>query len=446
MSRTTPTATRLDSLRYTLGHVVPYFLQGIFTRNRFWFSFWSKVHRDPLAVKFCKRLRRKYRSSYIYLRMLRGKSLLVLDTDGIRRILDNSPVVYADASLKRRGMSHFQPHAVTISCGDEWRDRRRFNDAVLAPQAECVHAYAPVFLEIVRDEAPSFLNAANRRYRWEHFEKLFERIAIQVIFGKGVRDNAAAVALKKMMRESNRIVALRKSCHFDDFYRRLREFLAYPIPNSLVSLCRRVASTESTQVENQIPHWLFAMKDTLAENTVRTLALILSHPEAEAKVRAECRDINVTSPQAVDDLKHLEGCIQEAMRLWPTTQILGRETLIEDALGHQIVPAGTQIIILNGFNHRDDETHESADSFRPDRWQGNTVDYHFNHLSNGTQVCAGKKLALFIAKAVLVNVLREHHLSLLAPKLNPQRPLPHTYNYYKIDIQCMAPAKNTESR
>lgn len=441
-----PTATRLDSLRYTFGHVVPYFMQGIFTRNKFWFSFWNKVHRDPLSVKFCKRLRLKYRSSYIYVRMLRGKSLLVLDRDGIQRILDNSPVVYADAPLKRRGMSHFQPSAVTISRGDEWRDRRRFNDAVLAPQGVCVHAYAPLFLEVVRDEVQDFLESANGHYRWEHFETLFERIAIQVIFGKGVRDNAAAVALKRMMRQSNRIIALRKSRHFDDFYRRIREFLAYAGPNSLVSLCREVSSTESTRVENQIPHWLFAMKDTLAENTVRALALILSHPEAEAKIRAACRDIVPTSPQAVDELAYLEGCIQEAMRLWPTTQLLGRETLVADALGQEIVPKGTQVIILNGFNHRDDETHESADSFRPERWQEHSVDYHFNHFSNGTQVCAGKTLALFIAKAVLVNLLRESHLKLLSPAtLHPQLPLPHTYNYYNIAIQKMAPVHGAET-
>jgi cytochrome P450 len=120
--------------------------------------------------------------------------------------------------------------------------------------------------------------------------------------------------------------------------------------------------------------------------------------------------------------------------------------LVADALGQEIVPKGTQVIILNGFNHRDDETHESADSFRPERWQEHSVDYHFNHFSNGTQVCAGKTLALFIAKAVLVNLLRESHLKLLSPAtLHPQLPLPHTYNYYNIAIQKMAPVHGAET-
>jgi hypothetical protein len=32
-------------------------------------------------------------------------------------------------------------------------------------------------------------------------------------------------------------------------------------------------------------------------------------------------------------------------------------------------------------------------------------DYRFNHLSNGTQVCADKSFALFIAKAVIATLL-----------------------------------------
>ena len=96
------------------------------------------------------------------------------------------------------------------------------------------------------------------------------------------------------------------------------------------------------------------------------------------------------------------------------------------------------------FNRPPDEiTLNSTVRLKRDQYDGvfiGSVDYHFNHLSNGTQVCAGKKLALFIAKAVLVNLLLESHLKLLAPAtLQPQLPLPHTYNYYDIEIERTAP-------
>jgi len=39
------------------------------------------------------------------------------------------------------GCPHFQPDAVTISRGDEWRERRRFNESVLAT-GHGLHQYA----------------------------------------------------------------------------------------------------------------------------------------------------------------------------------------------------------------------------------------------------------------------------------------------------------------
>ena len=40
-------------------------------------------------------------------------------------------------------------------------------------------------------------------------------------------------------------------------------------------------------------------------------------------------------------------------------------------------------------------------------WLDGEVNYHFNHFSNGSQVCAAKGLALFIGKAVLATLLAE---------------------------------------
>jgi hypothetical protein len=55
-------------------------------------------------VNFHRRIRQKYKSDYFYIYLLRTKSLVVLDPDGIRHVLDHSPLPYAaDPDLKRRG-------------------------------------------------------------------------------------------------------------------------------------------------------------------------------------------------------------------------------------------------------------------------------------------------------------------------------------------------------
>jgi cytochrome P450 len=360
---------------------------------------------------------------------------VVLDLDGIRRVLDQSPYIYADAKLKREGMSHFQPDSVTISRGEAWEERRRFNETALETGHH--HQYAGQFLEVIRDETADQLRQAGGELVWENFAGLFEKITMQVIFGAGVNDTSMTKALRQMMKESNRAFALKKSGYFDDFYRAMGRYRQEARDRSLASLCNSIPFTETTKVDNQITHWMFAMGETLAINTVRALALIVAHPAAEERVRGEMRKTDLTSPQGIHQLQYLEGCVQEAMRLWPTTPLLVRETVKEDVLNGSTIPPATQVIIINSFNHRDKETHPFADTFSPEVWQQDGVNYYFNHLSNGPQGCAGKGLALFIAKAVIATVFTGQRYILLRPALDPSRPLPHQYNHFRIRLKRM---------
>jgi hypothetical protein len=97
---TIPTVSVADSVAFNFCHIVPYYLRGIFTKNEFWISFWNKVHRDPLAVNFFRRLRQKYKSDYLYI--YRGRSRR-LQSDGIRHVLDHSPMPRCADPTQRRG-------------------------------------------------------------------------------------------------------------------------------------------------------------------------------------------------------------------------------------------------------------------------------------------------------------------------------------------------------
>ena len=439
MARTIPSVSIAESVAFNISQIVPFYLRGIFTKNKFWISFLNKVQSDPLGVNFVRRLRRKYKSAYFYIYLLKTKALVVLDVDSIRHVLDHSPIPYAaDPDLKRRGMSHFQPNALTISRGAEWEDRRRFNEAVLASDRR-VHPSADQFLGAI-DQATSLLTAnAGRFLVWDHFDHLFKRVTLEIIFGREARDDTAlADRLTAMMREGNRVFLLGKSREFDLFYRRIRYYLASGQTGSLAAVCKHAPSTAKTRVENQIPHWMFAMMETLATNTMRALALIVSQPGVEVRVRQEIQENGTATPAGVDRLILLEGCVQEAMRLWPTTPMLMRQTVEDDILGGNIIPAGTQVVILNGFNHRDWETNPDAGSFSPDFWLDKRSDYRFNHLSNGTQVCAGKSLALFIAKAVLATLLARGRYVLKRPRLRAHA-LPYQYDDYCTRFEYFGP-------
>jgi cytochrome P450 len=117
------------------------------------------------------------------------------------------------------------------------------------------------------------------------------------------------------------------------------------------------------------------------------------------------------------------------MRLWPTTPLLVRETVGDVTLAGQQLDSGTQVMIVNTFNHRDPDSVEDADRLCPHRWSGNATggssDFRFNHLSNGSQDCPGGPLVRLLGKAVLAQLLDGYALTLLGSTLDPEKPLPH---------------------
>jgi cytochrome P450 len=123
------------------------------------------------------------------------------------------------------------------------------------------------------------------------------------------------------------------------------------------------------------------------------------------------------------------------MRLWPTVPLIARETTRATELLGEKLDEGTQVMILNVFNHRDPDALPDADRLNPERWQdGASGDYRFNHLSHGTQYCPGIPIVELLGTAVLANVLGEWELELLEPQLEAGAPLPTMLDFFRIKL------------
>jgi cytochrome P450 len=240
--------------------------------------------------------------------------------------------------------------------------------------------------------------------------------------------------LEKLMGEANRLVGLSRGDPYYDLYARLERYVGEPGPDSLVSRIPQAPHTDTTRVVQQIPHWMFATRDTLGANAYRALAVIVADQEVERRVRAEMEGADLRDPGAVDRLRYLEGCLHEAMRLWPTTPLLARETMSETTLAGERLEEGTQVMLLNVFNHRDPEHVEDADGLRPERWSEDGHDYRFNHLSNGSQDCPGGPLVLLLGKAVLAQMLGRYTLTLERPELGSAGSLPASFDFYRASF------------
>ena len=439
-----PSASAIENARFNALVIVPNAVQGIFRRRRAAVAAATRADVDGWAVGLLSGMRRGHRGGPVWVRVVRDRALLLLSVADVHRALEGSPDPFAaDPEPKRKGMVVFQPDALTISRGELWRDRRSFTEAVLETH-DPVHRFADRFAEVAREEAQAMLVEAEAdsaaTLAWDPWNAAFHRITRRVVLGEAARDDEElSETLGEMMSEANGMGG-EPSERYPGFIARLGEYVAAAEEGSLVSLFAEAPSDAATHPVGQLPHWMFATADTLAINSLRALALIASHPRQRAAVLGELDRSAPPNAEVLAGLGYLEACLQEAMRLWPTTTMLSRETLTETDWNGVTVPAGTQLLIPNTFLHRDRERFEYADRFAPKRWiDGDAAErWSFNHFSRGPQGCPGAGLALILGKAVLATLLGARSVTLESPSLDPERPLPHMLDFFGIRLRIAA--------
>ena len=269
---------------------------------------------------------------------------------------------------------------------------------------------------------------------WSDWERLFDRITLRVIFGDRARDDHGA---DRAAREADgRGQPARRASSADDeyyeFYGRLERTLRDPEPGSLLA---RFADAPQTR-----PHARGAADPALDVRHARH-ARRERLPRARrdrrrrrggARVREEIDGADLADPAAVDGLRYLEGCLQEAMRLWPTTPLLARETTRETELAGEKLDEGTQVMILNIFNHRDPEAVPDADRLRARALGGR------RRATTASTTCAtarrtapaGRSCSL-LGKAVLADAARRYDLQLRrAASSTRASALPHMLDFF----------------
>jgi cytochrome P450 len=422
-----PSASLLENARFNALVVVPNALQGIFRRRRAAVAAATKAGVDRHAVALLRGMRRSYDGRPVWVRVISDPALLLLSREDVMRALEGSPDPFAaDPEAKRKGMSHFQPHALTISRGEEWRRRRRFTEAVL-DTGRAHHRLEERFAAVCQEETDAIVAESavgGGRLEWDGWERGFRRLVRRVVLGDRARDDEEVTELLAEMMGAANSLPGKPSERLGELDARLESYLEDPEDGSLCALVAEVPSEEAIDASGQLPHWLFASHDTLAINCFRTLALVASHPRQGKRA--------ISGSVEGGDLAYLGACLHEAMRLWPTTPMLSRETLAEIQWNGSTVPAGSQVLIVNTFMHRDPDQHPFADRFAPEEWiEGDAAeDWSFNHFSHGPQGCPGAGLAIFCGKQVLAELLRERRVQLDRPSLDPAKPLPHMLDFF----------------
>lgn len=430
-------ASAVDGVRFTAQIGVPNLVLGLFAKRPLPTRVSTTLRGDQFGYQLVEGLVRRLGPDPFWIRLATDEVLLVHHPDDIKIVLGGSPAPFAaDPDSKRKGMAAFQPNALTISRGDLWANRRRFAEAVLDTGAP-LHRLAPQFLAAAHEEAEGLVQGAT--IRWDDLHAAVQRLTRRVVLGDAAADDTAiSKQLGELMAAGNRMPG-KPAGGYDAFIARVQDYVDAAEPGSLCGLVADAPADADTDPAGQVVHWLFAMGDTLPANLLRTLALLATHPDDLAAVRSALDGKDLAQADTITDQVYLAGCIQEAMRLWPTTQLFGR-VAVEDVRfpTGAVVPAGKQVLIYNVFNHRNRERIDYADRFAPQEWvTGDAAeDWSFNFFSHGPQGCPGAGLAIFLGQALLAHIVASSALELTGASLRPDRPLPYSLDIYGIGVRC----------
>lgn len=434
-----------DTLRLQLFVSVPASFLGLVAPNRWFVSWLSRHGAGRGTMRFFRDLRDKYRCDHLWIWFPGfpvGRTLLVLAPETMEAVL-LSDANAADPFLKKRALSRFIPDALVISSGDEWRDRRDFNEEALYTGK--LHRHHDAFKEIVLREVEQLTSQRSGELRWVDFQSLGERISHQVILGTGAIRPEMTAQLASMVRRSN--VLLRHGACFSAFYQQIERYLTRKEPAASTAclmhdssaLLESGSAKEATRVPTQIGFWFFVLKDALELHVARTLALIAAHPEVQMRVRQEVRAAGTLTAEAIEGLHYLNACIGEQLRLWTPVPMLLRRATRSFSLRDEIpIEAGEQILIHAGFYHRDARIFgELADKFSPDATASGFPTVYF--FSAHRQSCAGRSLVTFLLKATLASLLGRFRFELLGPAIEPGR-IPYLYDHFSVGLRTIPDA------
>ncbi len=387
-------------------------------------------------MKIYSRMETKYKSRLLLIRLPFGRRvLLVNDNDTLIRVLENSPEVYGPPGTKVRGMSVFQPNAVTISLAEDWVRRRAANEKVI--ESASSGSLTKHIDKTVVDIATRTISSSRGMTEWSTVSTAMGQISRQLIFGESsIDDEDLTKTLQRMMRRANWLIFKRKDRDIEGLIERILHYAEQADPNSLVGHFQLADKVECVEMCHQVPHWMFAMNDTLSENVIRVMAILAAHPD----LLQELRKVNDAERRS-----KIDAVISETMRLFPSSTTIGRVTLTADILGNQIIPSGVQVLALTEGWHRDPVRFEDPSRFDIARPKSSV---RIDHLAfgGGSQNCAGEHLARRICLLFIEAAILSFEFSQRTPTFRNLKSLPPRLNPFRIKLEVLSRPKTDSYR
>lgn len=184
----------------------------------------------------------------------------------------------------------------------------------------------------------------------------------------------------------------------------------------------------NTEIAEEVDTFMFEGHDTVTSALCFCLYLLSQNPKAQQKVYEEVtrivgNDIKVDPTyNQLQEMKYVEHCIKETLRLYPSVPIYGRNLDEDLDLDGKIVPAGVNFNI-NVINlNMDPKYFKDPETFSPERFdeanEKNENPFVYVPFSAGPRNCIGQKFAMLELKSSVCNVVR--NFKLLPGEIKPK--------------------------
>jgi len=174
-----------------------------------------------------------------------------------------------------------------------------------------------------------------------------------------------------------------------------------------------------TDILEEVDTFMFEGHDTTAAAMNWAIHLLGAHQDVQKKLQEEMDQIFGDTDRHVtmDDIKqmkYMDRVIKEALRLFPSVPMFGRETSEDCVLDKYKVPKGTTVLTFTPAVHRDARYFPDPEKFDPDRFLPENINgrHPFTYIpfSAGLRNCIGQKFAQNEEKVLLSHIVRRYNI------------------------------------
>jgi cytochrome P450 len=196
-------------------------------------------------------------------------------------------------------------------------------------------------------------------------------------------------------------------------------------PHDLLSMFLEVRDADTGEgmsdhhIRDEVMTLVLAGHETTANALSWAFHLLSTHPEVEAKLRAELESVLGGRTPAFEDLPKLTytlNVFQEAMRLYPPVWMIERTNKAPDVLAGVPIPARSIVTLSPYAAHHNPRVWDNPEAFDPDRFlperSKDRPRFAYMPFGGGPRLCIGNNFALMEAQLILAMVLQKHRVQL----------------------------------